>query len=96
MNAEEYIQAYHRFADLAERLFGEGDDRAGVEMLYGALTQIIIAVAIRRGDPFREHQHRRHTIRTLSSELNEMKVQDDFGKAQRLHVPFLSQRLGRP
>ena len=96
MTAEEYIQAYHRFADLAERLFGEGDDRAAAEMLYGALTQIIIAVAIRRGDPFREHQHRRHTIRTLSSELNEMKVQDDFGKAQRLHVHFYLNDLADP
>ena len=88
MTAEEYIQAYHRFAELAQRLFGEDDDRAAAEMLYGALSQIIIAIAILRGEAFREHQHRRHIIRTLSSELSAPSLVDDFGEAQRLHVHF--------
>ena len=88
MTAEDYIQAYRRFADLSERLFGEGDDRAGAEMLYGALSQIIIAIAVLRGEAFREHRHRRHIIRTLSGELSAPSLVDDFGEAQRLHVHF--------
>ena len=88
MTIDECIEAYRRFSILSERHFANGDDRAGSEMLYGALTQIIIAIAIRRGDSFREHQHRRHTIRILARELGEQTIVDDFGKAQRLHVHF--------
>ena len=88
MTAEEYIQAYHRFADLAQRLFGEGDERAGVEILYGALTQIIIAIAIQRGERFEEHQHRRHIIRMLTAEHGDSEITRTFGAAQRLHVHF--------
>lgn len=81
---------------MAERLFGEGDDRAGAEMLYGALSQIIIAIAVLRGEDFREHQHRRHVIRTLSRELRSQSLVDDFGKAQRLHVHFYLNDLHGP
>jgi len=88
MTSHEYLEAYRRFSSLAEQHFSNGDHRAGAEMLYGAVIQIIIAIAINRREPFREHQHRRQTIRALAQELDSPAIAEDFGKAQRLHVHF--------
>ena len=88
MNPEEYVQSYREFAALAEGLFAAGWPRAGGEMLFGALSQVIIAIAIRRQTPFQEHQHRRRVIRELADELNVPAMVTDFGFAQRLHVHF--------
>ena len=88
MTIAECLQAYRRFSALSERLFGEGDERAGCEMLYGALTQVIIAIAIQRGAQYAEHQHRRRVMRDLATELNDPAVSRSFAAAQRLHVHF--------
>ena len=88
MTIPECIQAYHRFFALAERLFGEGDERAGCEMLYGALTQVIIAIAVQRGARYAEHQHRRRIIRDLATELDDQTIGRNFAAAQRIHVHF--------
>ena len=88
MNPEEYVQAYREFAALAEGLFAAGWPRAGGEMLFGALSQVIIAIAIQRQAPFREHQDRRRIIRELAGERNNPAMVTDFGFAQRLHVHF--------
>lgn len=88
MTSEEFFQAYRGFSVLAERLFAGGEDRAGVEMLYGALTQVIIAIGIQRGQRFEEHQHRRHIIRNLATELGDPNISAAFSAAQRLHVHF--------
>ena len=88
MNPEEYVQAYREFVALAEELFAAGRSRAGGEMLFGALSQVIIAIAIQRPAPFREHQHRRRIIRELAGDCNDPTMVTDFGFAQRLHVHF--------
>ena len=93
MTAQEYIDAYHRFSQLAEQHFDNGDDRVGSELLYGALTQIIIAIAIRRRERFEEHQHRRHVIRMLANDLQMPELTREFRAAQRLHVHFYLNNL---
>ena len=93
MTPENRIQQYNAFADLADELLDNGNHMAGVEMLYGALTQVIIAIAMRRRQLFREHQHRRHLIRALAVELNDPDITDAFGAAQRLHVHFYLNHL---
>ncbi len=93
MTATECIDAYRRFSVLAEQHFSQGDDRAGAEMLYGALTQIIIAIALGRRAEFREHQHRRRVVRALTTELNDSGIGKAFAAAQRLHVHFYLNNL---
>ena len=88
MTAEGFIRASAELTALAGPLLNTGHTRAGGEMLYGALSQVIIAVAIRRGAPFREHQHRRRLIRTLARELDDPDIADAFRFAQRMHVHF--------
>jgi len=88
MTAEERIQQYGVFIALANELFDAGSNMAGAEMLYGALTQVIIAIAVLRQERYREHQHRRHLMRRLTTELNDPDITDAFGTSQRLHVHF--------
>ena len=71
MTAEERIQQSQAIARLSEELFAVGNSMAGAEMLYGALTQVIIAIAMRRQQRYREHQHRRHFMRVIATELND-------------------------
>ena len=88
MTAAGFIRASAELEALAGQLLNAGSARAGGEMLYGALSQVIIAVAIRRGAPYREHQHRRHLIRSLARELDDPDIADAFRFAQRMHVHF--------
>ena len=88
MTSEECIQQSVGFIALANELLDAGNNMAGAEMLYGALTQVIIAIAMRRREHYREHQHRRHLIRRLATELDDPDITDAFGTAQRLHVHF--------
>ena len=88
MTAEERIQQSRIFATLSEEFFAAGNNMAGAEMLYGALTQVIIAIAMRRQQRYREHQHRQHLMRALATEFNDPDITDAFGTAQRLHVHF--------
>ena len=88
MTAEERIGQYGVFAALANELLDAGNNMADAEMLYGALTQVVIAIAVRRQENYREHQHRRHVMRRLATELNDPDITDAFGASQRLHVHF--------
>ena len=88
MTAEEHIRQYGVFIALANELLDAGSNMAGAEMLYGALTQVIIAIAVQRHERHREHQHRRHVMRRLAAELDNPDITDAFKTAQRLHVHF--------
>ena len=88
MTAEERIHQSEVFIALSNELFDTGSNMAGAEMLYGALTQVIIAIAVRRQENYREHQHRRHVMRRLATELDDPDITDAFGTSQRLHVHF--------
>lgn len=93
MTAQDRIQRHNDFAQLAAQLFESGNHMAGAEMLYSALTQVIIAIAMNRQDHYREHQHRRHLIRRPAAELNDPDITDAFGTAQKLHVHFYLNHL---
>ncbi len=93
MTAPERIHQTNRFLTLAEDLLGVGNTMAGAEMLYGALTQVIIAVAVRRDWPYMDHRQRRQVIRDLAMVSNDPDIVDAFGDAQRLHVHFYLNNL---
>lgn len=93
MTPQDRIQQCNTFAELADRLLESGEHMAGAEMLYGALTQVIIAIAVSRQAHYREHQHRRHLMRRLADELNDPDITDAFGTAQKLHVHFYLNHL---
>ena len=88
MTAEERIRAAREFITLADQFFGAGNSMVGAEMLWGAVTQLVIAIGMRRQEPIQDHQHRRATVRNLARELGEDSIRRDFSEAQRLHAHF--------
>ena len=88
MTSEERVRVAGEFSALADQFFIAGNSMVGAEMLWGAVTQIIIAIAINRKEPIQDHQHRRQTIRNLTGELRDSTIRRDFGTAQRLHAHF--------
>ena len=88
MTPEERIRAAREFVSLADQFFGAGNSMVGAEMLWGAVTQIVIVIAIDRKEAIQDHQHRRSTVRNLAIEMNDESIRRDFAEAQRLHVHF--------
>ena len=88
MTSAERLRTSTELSLLAEQHFVNGDDMAGAELLWGALSQVIIAIAMQRGQRYQEHQHRRHVMRQIISELNDPAIVEDYKDANRLHVHF--------
>ena len=74
MTVAECLQASTEFSILAEQHFNNGNPRVGAELLWGALSQVVIAIAIQRGQRYKEHQHRRHVMRQIIAELNDRRL----------------------
>ena len=88
MTAEERLRAAREFVALADQFFGAGNSMVGAEMLWGAVTQIVIVIAMKRQEPIQDHQHRRATVRNLVRESGDGSIRRDFSEAQRLHAHF--------
>ncbi len=88
MTPGERVQIAQEFVALADQFFATGNSMVAAELLWGAVTQVVIAIALQRREPVQDHQHRRQTIRNLARELNDDTIRRDFGVAQRLHAHF--------
>ena len=88
MTPEERIRAAREFIALADQFFGAGNSMVDAEMLWGAVTQIVIVIAMNRQEPIQDHQHCRATVRNLARELGAESIRRDFSEAQRLHAHF--------
>lgn len=88
MTSTERLRTSTGLSLLAEQHFINGDDAAGAELLWGALSQVIIAIAMQRGQRYQEHQHRRHVMRQIITELNDPVIVEDYKDTNRLHVHF--------
>ena len=93
MTSAERLRTSTALSLLAEQHFVNGDDIAGAELLWGALSQVIIAIAMQRGQRYQEHQHRRHVMRQIIVELDDPVLVEDYKDANRLHVHFYLSNL---
>ena len=93
MTSTERLRISTEMSLLAEHHLVNGDDMAGAELLWGALSQVIIAIAINRGQRYQEHQHRRHVMRQIIAELDDPAIVEDYKDANRLHVHFYLNNL---
>ena len=62
-------------------------------MLWGALSQVIIAIAMQHVQRYQEHQHRRHVMRRIIAEFDDPVIVEDYKDANRLHVHFYLNNL---
>ena len=93
MTPAERLRTSTELSLLAEQHFVDGNEIAGAELLWGALSQVIIAIAMQRGQQYQEHQHRRHVMRRIIAELNDPVIVEDYKDANRLHVHFYLNNL---
>ena len=73
MTESENLAVAQRLADLADRLYADGDDVAASEMLWGAVNRIISALSVQNGLTAGHQQPRRgqviyHLVQTSSRE----------------------------
>ncbi len=88
MTSTERLRTSTELSLLAEQHFINDDDMAGAELLWGAFSQVIIAIAMQRGQRYQEHQHRRHVMRQIIVEIDDPVIVEDYKDANRLHVHF--------
>ena len=84
----ERIQAAQDFLEAADMEFGAGDNRQGSEKLWGAATQVVIAVAEERGWGYGSHRAMKNAAEQLSSEFNDPLIGAGFGVAEKFHRNF--------
>ena len=95
MTESENLAVARRLADLADRLYSDGDDIAASEMLWGAVNRIISALSVQHGLTAGNQQPRRGQViyHLVSSHQAESALHDKLGAAGALHGHFYNSYL---
>ena len=99
MGEEEHLAIARRLADLADRLYRDGDDVAAAEMLWGAVNRIIAAIALQHGLAAPGRQPRRGQVahHLISNHIADrpaaLNFQDGMDAAGDLHGHFYNSHL---
>ncbi len=88
MATNERVRTARDFLDASDREFGAGDNRQGSEKLWGAATQIVIAMAQERGWDYGSHHAMKAASARLTVEYADPAFQDGFGLAEKFHGNF--------
>ena len=71
MSALEHAQTARDFLVASDREFDAGDHLQGSEKLYGAATQVIIAICQQRGWKYNTHRAMKRAVTSLSQESDD-------------------------
>ena len=99
MTEAEHLAIARRLADLADRLYRDGDDVAAAEMLWGAVNRIIAAIALRHRLTAPGQQPRRGPVihHLVSSHISDrqaaLDLRDGMYAAGELHGHFYNSHL---
>ena len=88
MAVDERMRTAQDFLEAADREFYVGDNRQGSEKLWGAATQVVIAMADERGWAYGSHRAMKNAAEQLSSEFNDPLIGAGFGVAEKFHRNF--------
>jgi hypothetical protein len=88
MLIEDRVRAAQGFLEAAEREFASGENMQASEKLWGAATQVIMAVAVERGWPYGNHAALRIAVRRLAEEYEDRSIRTGFGFAEKFHANF--------
>ena len=84
----ERIQAAQDFLEAADREFAAGDNRQGSEKLWGAATQVVIAMAQERGWSYGNHGALKNATERLTAEYGDPSIRTGFLAAEKFHANF--------
>ena len=87
-----YREQAHIYFRQAQEELDKGDLRQASEKGWGAASQMVKAVAVRKGLSHNGHAH----LVSVVSGLNDHKLYDEFGIAQALHINFYEGWLDLP
>ena len=93
MNAQEHGQAARDFLAASDREFAAGDHLQGSEKLYGAATQVVIALCQQRGWRYKSHRAMQQAVGELSREYGDPDIVNGFAAAERFHENFFHDNL---
>src|SRR2546425_2279145 len=86
--ATEFILTRNHYYRNAEELIGKKEFRKASEMLWGAVTQTIKALAALRGVEIRNHNEFFSINEKLSKELSDPSIYNTFAELNALHTNF--------
>ena len=88
MRVEEHIQTARDFLVRSDLYFADGDRLQGSEKLWGAAAHVILAVSRTRRWRFGSHSGLRENVDSLSLELGDPLIAEDFQIAEKFHANF--------
>ena len=76
------------FLEHADREFAAGDEQQGSEKLWGAVSQVTMAVCAQRGWRSGKSAHRREIARRLAAQYGDPLIASNYGIAEKFHANF--------
>ena len=89
-----YRQSSQRFMAQARAELSQGDLQQASEKGWGAVTQLLKAIADRRGWEHNRHRHYLRIISRLRAETGDGDIRRLFGVASALHENFYENEMG--
>ena len=93
MSASEHAQTARNFLAASDREFAAGDHLQGSEKLYGAATQVIIAICQQRGWKYNNHRSMKWAVNELAKEVGEPYISGGYIAAENFHRNFFHDHM---
>ena len=93
MSALEHAQTARDFLVASDREFDAGDHLQGSEKLYGAATQVIIAICQQRGWAYDNRRAVKWAVDELAKEIEEPYISGGFIAAENFHRNFFHDHM---
>ena len=88
MEHEDHIKTARYFLEASEQEFAGGDRLQASEKLWGAASHAVMAIAVYRDWPCRNHQSLRRVVHLLEEETQDDRLGDGFSIAEKFHRNF--------
>ena len=93
MSASEHAQTARDFLAASDREFAAGDHLQGSEKLYGAATQVIIAICQQRGWRYNNHRSMKWAVAEIAREQGNLLIVSGFSTAENFHRNFFHDHM---
>ena len=88
MGPWEHVDTAQELLAEADQKFADGRVLQASEMLWGAAAHMVIALALQRGHPHRNHNAMKNAAKFLADEQVNPTIADDFEVAEKFHRNF--------
>ena len=93
MTTQQHAQTARDFLVASDREFATGDHLQGSEKLYGAATQVIIAICQQRGWKYNNHRSMKWAVADIAREQDDLLIVGGFSTAENFHRNFFHDHM---